>query len=168
MIMWDWFDKTATFLGFISLIPIFWTWYEITWGSKRRYQAWFEAVRQTPGQRPGVLIVDLLPGREMRAQVENFLRGSDDLQMIPEERILCINQLRHTRAEDLPGLVREVRQQIAILMRQGVDAIHFFYGGPCAVAAIIGSELRNGCRVHVYSHQQGTYVAFGPLLHLEG
>jgi len=25
--MWDWFDKTATLLGFISLIPIFWTWY---------------------------------------------------------------------------------------------------------------------------------------------
>jgi hypothetical protein len=166
--MWDWFAKTATLLGFISLIPIFWTWYEIAWGSKRRYKAWFEAVRQTPGRRPGVLIVDLLPAKEMRAQVENFLKGSPDLKAIPAERILSVNHLKRTKAEDLPSLVLEVRQQIALLMRQGVDAIHLFYGGPCAVAAIIGAELRNGCRVQLYNHEQGTYVTFGPLLHLEG
>lgn len=166
--MWDWFDKTATLLGFISLIPIFWTWYEIAWGSKRRYRAWFEAVRRTPGQRPGVLIVDLLPGREMRVQVENFLKGAEDLKAIPEERILYINHLKHTKAADLPMLVLELREQIATLMRHGVDAIHLFYGGPGTVAMLIGAELRNGCRVHLYHHQQGTYVAFGPLLHVEG
>jgi hypothetical protein len=166
--MWDWFDKTATFFGFVSLIPIFWTWYEIAWGSRRRYKAWFDAVRQAPGQRPGVLIVDLLQGREMRVQVENFLKGSQDLQAIPEERVRCINHLKRTNPEDLPPLVLEVRQQIATLMRQGVDTIHLFYGGPCAAAAIIGAELRNGCRVQLYNHQQGTYVTFGPLLHVEG
>jgi hypothetical protein len=49
----------------------------------------------------------------------------------------------------------------------GVDAIHYFHAGPAAVAAIVGAELANACRVIVYQHDTSGYRNFGPL-RLEG
>lgn len=65
--------------------------------------------------------------------------------------------------DDLPELRRELRDAAARIYANGTDTLHYFHAGPTFVAALIGAEFANGCRVMLYGHDQGTYVNFGPL-----
>lgn len=158
-----WLDPLGIVLGLISLVPIFWTWWDVVFGRRRRERRWFAEITRRPGERPAILIVDLLPGKDVHAAVENFRRRDDALAAIPEERMVSIVRERSLTPADLPELHRELRAAAAQLLKAGTDCIHYFHAGPAIAAALVGAEFANGARVLLYQHEGGSYRCFGPL-----
>lgn len=159
----DWLDPIGVVLGLLALVPIVWTWWDVVFGRRRRERRWFNAIRRQPGERPAILIVDLLAGKDVRASVENFRRRQPALAAIPDERILVVRRDRAITAQDMPDLHRELRHVAAQLLKAGADCIHYFHAGPAVVAALVGAEFANGARLLLYHHEAGQYSNFGPL-----
>lgn len=158
-----WLDPIGVVLGLLALVPIVWTWWDIVFGRRRRERRWFDDIRRRPGERPAILIVDLLPGRDVRAAVENFRRRDAALAAIPDERIVVIERDTPLTPATLPDLHRELRAAAARLLKAGADCIHYFHAGPAIAAALVGAEFANGARVLLYQHEGGSYRNFGPL-----
>ncbi len=157
-------DPIGIVLGIITAIPIFWTWWQVVFGEQRRIRRTYRELRENPGERPGIIIFDLLKGKDARLQVENYRQGVEGLKNVPEERIVTVSRDKHITPDDIPELQREIRNAARALMTQGVDKIHLFYGGPAMVAAMIGAEFSNmPAIIHQYDPPNGTYVNFGPL-----
>jgi hypothetical protein len=159
-------DPIGIWLGLVLAVPVFWTWWDVVIGRRRRRQRWFDQVRREPGQRPAILLVDLKSNMDIRVQVENFRMGEEGLKDIPEERIARVFRDKPLTPEAIPELLYEVRDRSAEFMRQGIDTIHLFYAGPLAPMAMIGASFGNGFRVLVYQHQPGSggrYENWGPL-----
>ena len=159
----DWLDPVATVLGLLSLVPIVWTWWDVTFGQRRRERAWLQHIRRAPGERPAILIVDLLPGKNVRASVENFCCAQPGLAAIPDQLLVQVERDRPFTPDDMPDLCRELRAAAARLLAAGTDCIHYFHAGPAIAAALVGAEFANGARVLLYQHDAGTYRCFGPL-----
>lgn len=159
----DWLDPIGVVLGLLALVPIVWTWWDVVFGRRRRERRWFNAIRRQPGERPAILIVDLLAGKDVRASVENFRRQQPALAAIPDERILVVRRDRAITAQDMPDLHRELRHVAAQLLKAGADCIHYFHAGPAVVAALVGAEFANGARVLLYQYGDGCYTNFGPI-----
>jgi hypothetical protein len=159
----DWLDPLGVVLGLVALVPIIWTWWDVVFGRRRRERRWFAEISRRPGERPAILIVDLLPGKDVHAAVENFRRRDPPLAAIPDERIRCIVREHSLTPADLPDLHRELRAAAAQLLKAGADCIHYFHAGPAIAAALVGAEFANGARVLLYQHEGGTYRNFGPL-----
>jgi hypothetical protein len=149
--------------GLLSLVPIVWTWWDVAFGQRRRERALLQHIRRAPGERPAILIVDLLPGRNVRAAVENYCRAQPPLAAIPDERLIQIERDRPLTPDDMPDLYRELRTAAKRLLQAGTDCIHYFHAGPAIAAALVGAEFANGARVLLYQHEGGTYRCFGPL-----
>jgi hypothetical protein len=132
-------------------------------GRRRRERRWFADIRRQPGERPAILIVDLLPGKDVRASVENFRRQQPVLMDVPDERIVIVRRDAHLTPQDMPDLHRELRGAAARLLKTGTDRVHYFHAGPAAVAALVGAEFANGACVLVYQYGNGSYVNFGPI-----
>lgn len=162
-IITDWLDPVGIVLGLIALVPIFWTWWDVVFGRRRRERRWFAEIRRQPGERPALLIVDLLPGKEIRASVENYRLVQPALADIAEERIGIVRRDAALRPEDMPGLQEDLRIVAAQLLKAGADCIHCFYAGPAVAAALVGAEFANGARVLLYHHEGSGYTNFGPL-----
>ncbi|CAL1241051.1 hypothetical protein [Candidatus Methylocalor cossyra] len=162
----DVLDPIGIWIGLILAVPVFWTWIDLSLLRGRRHRRWLEQVRREPGRRPAILIVDLKPEADIRAQVENFRMTDPQLREIPEARIGRVFRDRALSVADLPALLDEVRDRGAEFMRQGVDTIHLFYAGPLAPMAMIGAQFANGFKVLVYQHRPGSgggYENWGPL-----
>lgn len=159
----NWLDPLGIVLGLIALVPIFWTWWDVVFGRRRRERRWFAEISRRPGERPAILIVDLLKEKGVRPAVENFRRTVPELAEIPDERIAIIARQQALAPADLPELHRELRAAAAQLLRAGADCIHYFHAGPAIAAALVGAEFANGARVLLYQHEGGTYRNFGPL-----
>jgi hypothetical protein len=162
----NWLDPIGVVLGLIALVPIFWTWLDVVWGRRRRQRRWLLEVRRDPGVRPAILIVDLLPGKDVRAQVEHCVANDETLRQIPSDRRFYLGRQESLTPDAMAELVEELRQKAADIARAGCDTVHLFYAGPLAGAAIVGAEFANGARCLFYQHQQGRYENFGPLRHL--
>jgi hypothetical protein len=158
-----WLDPLGVVLGLLSLVPIVWTWWDVAFGRRRRERRWFAEISRQPGERPAILIVDLLPGKDVRAAVENFRHTVPQLAAIPDERIHTIAHAQALTPADLPELHRELRAAAAQLLKAGADCIHYFHAGPAIAAALVGAEFANGARVLLYQHEAGSYRCFGPL-----
>lgn len=159
----NWLDPIGVVVGLVISVPVFWTWWDVVFGRRRRERRWFYEIRRTPGNRPGILIVDLLVGKDVRPAVERYRQQVSELQAIPEERILVIRRDAKLTPEAVPDFQRELRRTAAELLKQGVDTVHCFYAGPAAVAAMVGAEFANGARMLVYQHDGSGYQNFGPL-----
>lgn len=147
----------------IVAIPIFWTWWTVTFGAKRRQRRQIKAIRKNPGQRPGILVVDLLPGKNVRAAVENFRATQETLKDIPEPRIRFIERDQALKPEDMAELIEAIRRKNHELISAGVDKIHYFHAGISIASALVGAELSNGAQVVLYHYNDGKYINFGPL-----
>lgn len=158
-----WLDPIGVVLGLLALVPIVWTWWDVVFGRRRRERRRFEDIRRQPGERPAILIVDLLAGKDVRASVENFRRRDSALAAIPDERICVVRRDRAITAQDMPDLQRELRDAAAQLLKTGTDRIHYFHAGPAAVAALVGAEFANGACVLLYQYGNGSYTNFGPI-----
>ncbi len=155
-------DPLGIIIGLILAIPVFWTWYQVVWGNRRRYRHYLQAIRTAPGNRPAILIIDLLPGRNIRAAVENYCQQHNNLRDIPRERVFHL-QRDGLGVYQLDAFKASVRQQVGEMYAQGVDRIHYFHAGPGMAAAMVGAELGNGCPVLLYHHEGEGYHGFGLL-----
>ena len=155
-------DPIGILLGIFLAIPVFWTAYQVTWGERAERRRRFREISESPGRHPTMLIVDLLPQRDTRHQVENFRRQHEELKNIPEDRIITIHRSKHLTPEDMPDLQVEIRNAAADLMQHGTDRIHVFIAAPIAAAAMVGAEFANMPAV-VYQYQNGEYVNFSIL-----
>lgn len=162
----DVLDPVGIWLGIVFAVPIFWTWYDVSLGRSRRYRTWLREASREPGARPAILIVDLLPKKDVRASVEHYRAGSEALKAIPDERIFVVAREAWLEPDDAPALVGDVQAVAAEILRSGADVVHYFHAGPVFAAAVVGAEFANaGCRVLLYQNEQGKYVEFGPLRH---
>lgn len=144
-------------------IPVLWTWYEVTLGRRRQRRRLYRELRGNPGQRPGLLVLDLLCGKDVGPAVEHFRQRDASLKAIPPARHFLLSRTRALTPDDVPALHAELRELAARVVGQGVDVLHYFHAGPSVAAALVGAELANGCRVILYQWDHGTYVRFGPM-----
>lgn len=162
----DWLDPIGVVVGLIIAIPVFWTWWDVVFGRRRRERRWFGEIRRNPGNRPGILIIDLLTGRDVRPAVESFRQKEAALRVIPEDHIVTVRRDQKLTPKMMPGLQHELRRAAATLLKRGVDTIHYFHAGPAAIAAMVGAEFANSMRVLVYQRDGSGYQNFGPLRRL--
>lgn len=155
-------DPIGIVVGLVLAIPVFWTWWQVVFGERRRQRKLFQELRKAKGTRPGILILDLLPGRNVRMQVEQYRQQDDVLKTIPDERLEQVIRSEWLTPEAMPKLHEEIRWKLDRLMQQGVNRIHLFLAGPVVGAAVAGAAMGN-MPVTVYQYQQGEYINFGPL-----
>jgi len=159
-------NPLSIWLSVIFAVPIFWTWWDLVLGRRYRHGRWRREVSGQAGSRPAILIVDLLPKKDVRAAVDHFRAGLDDLKRIPDEHIFVVRRDTWLEPDDAPALVQDIQSAAAEILRCGADVLHYFHAGPVFAAAVVGAEFANaGCRVLLYQNEQGHYVNFGPLRH---
>ncbi|XSG85165.1 MAG: SAVED domain-containing protein [Methylohalobius sp. ZOD2] len=161
----DWLDPIGVVWGLVVTLPVIWTWYEVVFGERRRRRRWFEQIRRTPGERPALLIVDLLEDKDIRPSVERFRAGREGLRDIPADRIFTLRRDRALTPEDMKDLHGELRKMVANILAAGADRVHYFHAGPAVVAALVGAEFANAAQLILYQHRPGNsdYENFGPL-----
>ncbi len=156
-------DPIGVVIGLIIAVPVIWTWVDVVFGRKRRRRRWYEEARGRTGNRPAILIVDLLTDKDVRTAVEHYRQGEPDLKDIPAERIVLVSRDRRLTEAHMPDLLLDIRRAAGDLIAAGADTVHYFHAGPGIAAALVGAEFSNGCRVLLYQHEPGGYRNFGPL-----
>lgn len=164
---WDAFwlglERIGILVGLLAAVPIFWTWWQVVFGERRHRRRWLAEVTRQPGERPGILVIDLLPGKDIAASVRHCIAADAALKEVPQDRFIAVKRDEVLKPEDIDGYAEQLREQVGRLLAAGCDVIHLFYAGPAIGAAIAGAELSNGPRVLLYHHEQGRYVRFSPL-----
>ena len=150
-------------IGIVLAVPVFWTWWQVVFGERRQRRKWLAEIARSPGGRPGVLIVDLLPGKAIGASVRRHLAADAALACITDDRIASVTRAAALKPEQVTDLARDIRAAARKLMDAGVDVVHLFHAGPDISAFLVAAELSNGPRVMLYHHEQGAYRCFGPL-----
>lgn len=153
-------------LGIIVSLPIFWTWYEVIYGRKKRQRIYVKKIKQQHGALPSILVVDFKHDADIYNQFLRARQQEERLKDVPDNRIFHIKNDSWMKPEDMVGLVEDLRLQLGKIAAAGTDVLYFVYAGPVMPAAIIGAELANSCRVILFQHQQGQYVNWGPLRYL--
>lgn len=159
----DVLDPLNTIIGLVIAIPVFWTWWQVVFGERRHRRHWLAEVTRQPGERPGILVIDLLPGKDIAASVRHCIAADAALREVPQDRFFSVKRDDVLKPQDIARYAEQVREQDGRLLAAGCDVIHLFYAGPAIGAAIAGAELSNGPRVLLYHHDQGRYARFGPL-----
>lgn len=158
-----WLDPVGVVIGLIIAVPVFWTWWEVTLGRRRRHRRWHRELRERPGARPAILIVDLLAGKDACESVERYRHTVPALAEIPAERVFTISRNNRLTPDAMPELHRELREAARAILLSGTDTLHYFHAGPACAAALVGAEFSNACRVLIYQWDQGSYDNFGPI-----
>lgn len=164
---WDFIDKASQVTGlvtdFIGLPSILIT-LGLVWGRERRRKRELQAIRETPGVRPAVLIVDVGEG-SIRPAVENWLRQQVAFQDFPPDRIHHLDHPdQRLEVEQIDTFMDGFRQTERKIMNSGCDKIHLFFRGPAVLAAMIGAELSNRTTVILYhKNPNSDYANWGPL-----
>lgn len=164
LMVWDWIDKMSQITGILAFLPILGTLW-LVWGQERRRRRELKAIREAPGDRPAVLIIDIGSGGSIRGQVENFIGQQESLrQVLDSNNISCISRNHDLNRDEVDGIVKELRQSLDTMRNKGVTKVHLFYKGPVALAAMIGAELSNQTPTVLYQHMKNIgYENWGPL-----
>lgn len=159
----DILDPISIWVGIIISVPVFWTWWQVTFGKERQIRKWSLQARKSLGNNPAVLIIDLLPDTEMRPQVEQYLNRQG--LKFPEDRYVIYDRKNTIAPQDMPELYKEIHHAVARINFMAADVVHVFYGGPGCGAALLGGELSNlPCNIHYYQSSHGVgYQDFGPI-----
>lgn len=142
---------------------MFWTWWEVVFGARRRRRVWFRQARRHTGERAAILVVDFLPGKDITAAVERARNNTPELKDIPDSRVFRKGTDKSLTPDNMPEIHDLIRSAAGEVLSAGADVVHLFYAGPAIGAAVLGAELANGARVLLYQHNQGQYENFGPL-----
>ena len=157
-------NPISIILGIIVVaIPIFWTWYEVIFGRKRRQRQFLKDIKNSQGDRPSILVIDYRPDSDIFNQVLQARQQEELLKNVPDERIFHMKNDTWLKPEDMFTLVEKLRNQLGKVAMKGTDVLYLIYAGPVMPAAVIGAELANSCRVILFQHQQGKYINWGPL-----
>lgn len=149
-------------IGIVVALPIFQTWYEVIFGEERRRRRWLNEVKRSPGVRPGVLIIDVLPKKSIEASVRKYLAETPEFSRVGD-RIQIVKREKPLTPDQMASLAEDIRHAYRALLDASCDIIHLFHGGPDVSALLVGAELSNGPRVILYHYDQGKYVNYGPL-----
>jgi hypothetical protein len=158
-------DRFGIWVGIFLAIPVFWTWYVVSFGRRAQHRRWFRSVKTVGGTRPAILIVDLFEKGDASVTVERFRRNEPALSEIPDDNVFTVRRKKHLKADDMPDVVQELHKVAEEIFKNGTDVLHYFHAGPVITAALVGAEFGNTCRVILYHHNQGTYENWGPLRH---
>lgn len=159
----NWLDPIGVVIGLIVAVPIFLTWWEVSFGRQRRHRQWFDQARS--GNTPdAVLVVDLLAKEDMKPDVVRFLSGRGI--EVDDDRIFEFNEHGDVSPDRVPVLVGKLRCVLAEISRLAPGQLHIFYGGPSAFAMVMGAEMANRGNVHVYQRTHGQYSDWGPVRHV--
>jgi hypothetical protein len=148
-------DPLGIVIGLILAIPVFWTWYQVVFGAQRQQRRWLHEISVSPGVRPVILILDLLPGKNIRAAVEQFRQQDAVLKQVPPERIFTLSWNKPLTPATLHDLHQALRRVSHDILNAGTDRIHYFHAGPVAAAASAGAEFANGAPVVLYQYDSG-------------
>lgn len=149
-------DPIGIVLGLIIAIPVLWTWYEIIWGEerkkKRRYK---DLLHQHKALHPSILVVTNKDG--VVGQINTFRSESEELKNIPPDRVLVLEISKNVlTGDDMPTIVKSIRQKADKVREAGTDVLHCFLACPVTVAALVGAEFKNDCRVILYQYSTGS------------
>jgi len=159
-------NPIAIVVGIIAAIPIFWTWYEVIIGKKRREINIRKIIMNSQGDRPSILVVDFKPDADIFNQVLQARQQEELLKNVPVDRIFHFINDTWLKPDDMFPLVDKLREHLGKIAKAGTDVLFLIYAGPVMPAAIIGAELANSCRVVLFQYQSGKYVNWGMLKHL--
>lgn len=156
-------DPIGVWVGLVISIPVFWTWWSLTWGKDRQIKIWLKKAKQGAGSNPAVLIVDLLANTEMKPQVIQYLKKCGIT--ISDDRMEVIDRKADIAPDDMPQIAKEVYQAVGKMNYMAADVVHVFFGGPGCVGLLLGAELANlPCQVHFHQASRGQgYQDFGPI-----
>ena len=159
----DLLDPINSLIGLATTIIAGFTGF-LVWRESRRHRRWWQEIRQQPGKRPAILVLDLLPGVNTRAQVENFRQQQEHLRDIPDDRIAVVERQEKLLPEHMPDLQRELHEKVNLLKAAGADRIHLFLAAPQPATAVAGAILASSATT-LYHHDRelGTYVNYGQL-----
>ncbi len=159
----DTVDLIGIWVGLIVAIPIFLTWYSVAFGDARRRRKEYEEIKDNPGNRPSILIVDLKPEVDIRPQVVSYCAQHAGLKDIPEDRLVTVSRSKPLKPEDMEKLDQDIREAVSRLMSMGTDVTHCFYAGPTLGMALVGKRFANAHHVILYHHAADGYQNWGPL-----
>jgi hypothetical protein len=160
-------NPISVVVGIIAFaVPIFWTWYEVIFGRKKRQRIFLKDIKSSQGERASILVVDFKPDADILNQVLQARQQDELLKNVPDERIFHLRNDTWLNPDDMVGLVEKLRVQLGKVAKAGTDVLYFIYAGPVMPAAVIGAELANSCRVILFQHQQGKYINWGKLKHV--
>jgi len=120
-------------------------------------------IRENPGERPAILIVDLLVGKNVRGAVEQFISKSEALSKVDADRIFEINWKEAATPDQMKKLNDELREISSKILERGADVVHVFYAGPAICAMLVGRQLANTVPVLIYHNGTSGYENWGPL-----
>lgn len=157
-------DPIGIWIGLILAIPVFSTWLMLLKERRQKKKTW-EQAKKSRGNNPAVLIVDILPGKNISANIKQYLNSNNDLKEIADKRIITLSWNKPLKPEDMSDFALELRKKISEIYNTGADRIHLFFGGPYSAATIVGSELANNMPTILYQYDivEGEYKSFGPL-----
>lgn len=164
---WKYIDLTSQVMGILATLPIAYSALAL-WRMKHQQNKEMARVKKTPGNCPGVIIVECLRDGEqsMHLQVMSYLlqQGefkdrSGDIKKYTSEA--CF---KGTLSEaNMDEMVKKVRKAVAELQAKGVDKYHIFLRGPVVLAAITGGILYNSHTAVFYQHTRGAYECWGTI-----
>ncbi|RLB77600.1 MAG: hypothetical protein DRH15_11100 [Deltaproteobacteria bacterium] len=158
MNLWNWIDKTSTFFGIITAVPVFWAWFILLrW--RQRQKRIVESIGRAAGDRPVSLVISVGPS-DITNQVKAYLAQNDNKM---EVETIHLSSLTINKTVEFVEKLRGIR---ARLLERGAGTIHLFYMGPVVGALLIGDVFSNGSVViYYYNKDKATYECWGPLTH---
>lgn len=161
--MWLILDRTSILITFVSfIIGVVNAAILLSYRRQRKYI--LDSLRNNRGTIPGILSVAISPDAIHPQVVKYVSRQPWAKERKFEEEEVHIREKGITSAH-VDKVIGEVRAARARLAAKGCDVLHLFYRGPLAMALMIGAELGNGVRVHVYhlDSTSGEYQDWGVL-----
>ena len=148
--IWDTLDKIGIILGFITAIPLVWS-FIILITAERRRKGKVESLYNNPKDIESVLIVDI-GDDNIEAQVVNWIRTYPKLKKIKQKNIHYVGMTDRLTQENTYTLLQRVREELKKITNNATCTIHLFYKGPGTFAAILGAELYNKTTVILYQN----------------
>lgn len=153
--IWVFMDRIGIVVGLIVSVPVFWSFF-ILLSIKRKREVILGRIRQTVGNRPAVLIVDVIKpdGESIRAQVEHWIRDREEFTDIDPSKIHVAEFRGEMLSDDMDSFIADIRKKIGSIMALGTDRVHLFIRSPMPVALCVGEILSNsGCPIVLYHNQ---------------
>lgn len=163
-------DPIGVVIGLLIAIPVIWTWYQVVFGSKRKHKKWLNEIINSPGDRPGILIIDILPSKSVETAITQYCQQDPNLKEIPKDRIFCIRHNKSLTPNNIQEFHKEISRISSDILEAGVDKLHYFHAGPAIAASFVGAEFSNSMPVILYQNNSSDvsgYTNFGPLSYLD-
>ena len=166
--IFKWLDPIGIVIGIILAFPVFWTWWDVVFGRKRRRKKWFRNMINNEGINPSILIVNLLETKkDIKTQIAGYFKDNEIMMKALEQRCFTVERKQSLKTSDMPALIEDLRDCEGDIIEAGTDQLHVFYAGPVAPALSIGALLSNHFDTQIYqrSRETGNYENWGPLEH---